>query len=112
MAAYTILTPALATPGAQLGDYGYEREGLGTLALDGRRPAPVLSAPRPFATSRPTPPMELQKLIRTATERPLTQEEAGSAFDEIMEGRATPVQIAALLVGIRVRGATPQEVAA
>ncbi len=31
MAAYTILTPALATPGAQLGDYGYEREGLGTL---------------------------------------------------------------------------------
>jgi anthranilate phosphoribosyltransferase len=55
--------------------------------------------------------MELQQLIRAATERPLTEAEAGAAFDEIMEGRATPVQIAALLVGIRVRGATPEEVA-
>src|SRR5688572_15115978 len=55
--------------------------------------------------------MELQQLIRAATERPLTEDEAGSAFDEIMGGHATPVQIAALLVGIRVRGATPEEVA-
>jgi anthranilate phosphoribosyltransferase len=55
--------------------------------------------------------MELQQLIRTAMERALTAEEAGRAFDEIMEGRATPVQITALLIGIRMRGAAPEEVA-
>jgi anthranilate phosphoribosyltransferase len=55
--------------------------------------------------------MELQQLIRAAMERPLSAEEAGIAFDEIMAGQATPVQIAALLIGIRVRGAAPEEVA-
>jgi len=55
--------------------------------------------------------MTLEQLVRTAAERPLTEAEAESAFGEIMEGRATPVQIAALLVAIRVRGAAPVEVA-
>ncbi|MBW3628819.1 MAG: anthranilate phosphoribosyltransferase [Gemmatimonadetes bacterium] len=55
--------------------------------------------------------MKLQQLIHAAMERPLSAEEAGSAFDEIMEGGATPVQIAALLVGIRMRGAAAEEVA-
>jgi anthranilate phosphoribosyltransferase len=54
---------------------------------------------------------DLAELIRRATERPLTAEEAERAFSEVMEGRASPVQMAALLVAIRVRGATPQEVA-
>jgi anthranilate phosphoribosyltransferase len=78
------------------------------------------SADRAFATpARLTrlalaayyPLMELPQLIRAATERPLTADEADAAFGEIMEGRATPVQIAALLIGIRVRGAAPEEVA-
>jgi anthranilate phosphoribosyltransferase len=54
---------------------------------------------------------DLTELIRRAAERPLTADEAERAFGEVMEGRASPVQMAALLVAIRVRGATPQEVA-
>ncbi|HUE97384.1 MAG TPA: anthranilate phosphoribosyltransferase [Longimicrobiaceae bacterium] len=55
--------------------------------------------------------MSLEQLIRLAVDRPLSIEEAEAAFDEVMQGRATPVQIAALLVGIRARGAAPDEVA-
>ncbi|HET7273669.1 MAG TPA: anthranilate phosphoribosyltransferase [Longimicrobiaceae bacterium] len=55
--------------------------------------------------------MNLAKLIRSAAERPLDEAEAEAAFVEVMEGRATPVQVAALLVAIRVRGAVPEEVA-
>ncbi|HEX2079794.1 MAG TPA: anthranilate phosphoribosyltransferase [Longimicrobium sp.] len=54
---------------------------------------------------------DLTELLRRATVRPLSADEAERAFTEVMEGRATPVQMAALLVAIRVRGATPQEVA-
>jgi len=54
---------------------------------------------------------DLGALIRHATLRPLTAAEAEAAFSEVMEGRATPVQMAALLVAIRVRGAVPSEVA-
>jgi anthranilate phosphoribosyltransferase len=54
---------------------------------------------------------DLAELLRRATVRPLTAEEAERAFTEVMEGRASPVQMAALLVAIRVRGATSQEVA-
>jgi len=57
------------------------------------------------------PQAELGELIRQAAARPLTAAEAEAAFIEVMEGRATPVQMAALLVAIRVRGAVPQEVA-
>ncbi|MBB4638970.1 anthranilate phosphoribosyltransferase [Longimicrobium terrae] len=54
---------------------------------------------------------DLTELIRRAADRPLTADEAERAFGEVMDGRASPVQMAALLVAIRVRGATPQEVA-
>ncbi|WP_420126177.1 anthranilate phosphoribosyltransferase [Longimicrobium sp.] len=57
------------------------------------------------------PDADLTDLLRRATTRPLTAEEAERAFGEVMEGRATPVQMAALLVAIRVRGATSAEVA-
>jgi anthranilate phosphoribosyltransferase len=55
--------------------------------------------------------VELAELLRRAAAGPLTADEAERAFTEVMEGRATPVQMAALLVAIRVRGATAQEVA-
>ncbi|HEX2095257.1 MAG TPA: anthranilate phosphoribosyltransferase [Longimicrobiaceae bacterium] len=55
--------------------------------------------------------LPLGELIRLATLRPLSTVEAERAFGEVMEGRATPVQMAALLVAIRVRGAVPEEVA-
>lgn len=43
--------------------------------------------------------------------RSLTQDEAASAAEEIMTGVATPAQIAGLLVALRIRGETPQEMA-
>ena len=56
-------------------------------------------------------PMSLDQLIRIAVDRPLSAEEAEAAFDSVMQGNATPVQIAALLVAIRTRGAVAAEVA-
>ena len=41
----------------------------------------------------------------------LSREEASDAFDAVMRGDATAAQIAALLVGLRVKGETPDEVA-
>jgi anthranilate phosphoribosyltransferase len=41
----------------------------------------------------------------------LDSDAAEAAFTEVMEGRATPVQIAALLVALRIRGEAPSEVA-
>ncbi|MFL5512025.1 MAG: anthranilate phosphoribosyltransferase [Gemmatimonadales bacterium] len=41
----------------------------------------------------------------------LEREEAGAAFDALMEGRFTPAQAAALLIGLRIKGETPREVA-
>lgn len=55
--------------------------------------------------------MILKDLIRNAADRPLTIDEAETAFDILMRGEATPVQIAALLMAIRARGIAPDEVA-
>jgi anthranilate phosphoribosyltransferase len=55
--------------------------------------------------------LPIGELVRAATDRALTVDEAELAFTEVMEGRATPVQMAALLVALRVRGASPEEVA-
>jgi anthranilate phosphoribosyltransferase len=55
--------------------------------------------------------MKLDHLVRVAVERPLTADEAEAAFAEVMQGRATPVQISALLVAIRARGAVADEIA-
>jgi anthranilate phosphoribosyltransferase len=55
--------------------------------------------------------MSLQELIRIAVDQPLSIDEAERAFGELMQGTATPVQIAALLIAIRARGAVPDEVA-
>ncbi|HID57014.1 TPA: anthranilate phosphoribosyltransferase, partial [Candidatus Poribacteria bacterium] len=42
----------------------------------------------------------------------LTEGEAEEVMDCIMEGKATPAQIAGLLVGLRMKGETPEEVTA
>ena len=56
--------------------------------------------------------VDLSKLIaRVAAGQQLSADDAESAFIEVMEGRASPVQLAALLVALRVRGETPQEIA-
>lgn len=54
----------------------------------------------------------LSELIaRIARRETLDVESAEAAFVEVMEGRATPVQMAALLVALRVRGESAQEIA-
>lgn len=48
---------------------------------------------------------------RLASGHHLTAEESGAAFDVVMSGGATPAQVAALLMGLRVKGETSSEVA-
>ncbi|MEX0907915.1 MAG: anthranilate phosphoribosyltransferase [Gemmatimonadota bacterium] len=50
-------------------------------------------------------------IVRATRAVPLSAEEAEAAFGEVMHGRATPVQIAALLVALRTRTEAPAEVA-
>ena len=50
----------------------------------------------------------LQQLAHGAS---LTGEAAAAAFGVIMQGEATPVQTAALLMGLRAKGETADEVA-
>ncbi|MDA9497961.1 anthranilate phosphoribosyltransferase [Bradyrhizobium sp. CCBAU 11357] len=47
---------------------------------------------------------------KVATGATLTRKEAASAFDSMMSGDATPSQIGGLLIGMRVRGETVEEV--
>ncbi|MDQ6829835.1 MAG: anthranilate phosphoribosyltransferase [Gemmatimonadota bacterium] len=48
---------------------------------------------------------------RLAGGESLTADETADAFDVVMQGEATPAQVAALLVGLRVKGETAAEVA-
>lgn len=48
---------------------------------------------------------------RIASGHDLSAEESGAAFDVVMGGAASPAQVAALLMGLRVKGETPAEVA-
>ena len=53
----------------------------------------------------------LQLAIRKlAAGESLTADEARGAFDLVMSGEASPVQVSALLIGLRVKGETPVEV--
>jgi anthranilate phosphoribosyltransferase len=57
-------------------------------------------------------PEGIQLAIRRLAEgRSLSLGEARAAFEQIMHGEATPAQVAALLMGLRVKGETPEEVA-
>ena len=49
---------------------------------------------------------------RLAHGEPIPRDELTRAFDHVMRGEATPAQIAGLLIGLRVKGETPEEVAA
>ncbi|GGG58901.1 anthranilate phosphoribosyltransferase [Salipiger pallidus] len=54
----------------------------------------------------------LKPLIGTAATRPLTREEAETAFDVLFEGEATPAQMGGFLMALRTRGETVEEYAA
>jgi anthranilate phosphoribosyltransferase len=61
-------------------------------------------------SASPVPP--LQEAIRQlATGGSLSEAESRAAFGIVMNGEATPAQVAALLVGLRVKGETAEEVA-
>jgi anthranilate phosphoribosyltransferase len=49
-------------------------------------------------------------LAKVATGASLTREEAANAFDRMMSGEATPSQMGALLMALRVRGETVDEI--
>ena len=51
-------------------------------------------------------------IAKAATGRPLAEAEARDAFDLMMGGDATPAQMAGLLMALRVRGETVEEIAA
>src|SRR3974390_2794083 len=54
---------------------------------------------------------ELKALIgQAATGAALTREQAASAFDSMMSGEATPSQMGALLMALRIRGETVDEI--
>jgi len=53
----------------------------------------------------------IQGIIARLLERTdLTEDESASAMTWVMEGQATPAQIAALLVALRMKGETPEEI--
>jgi anthranilate phosphoribosyltransferase len=57
-------------------------------------------------------PDALFEAIRSlANGQSLSADEATGAFDEIMQGNATPVRVAAILVALRVKGETAGEIA-
>src|SRR6187551_3231595 len=54
---------------------------------------------------------DLKSIIgKVATGATLTREEAASAFDSMMSGEATPSQMGGLLMALRVRGETVDEI--
>src|ERR1700712_3137821 len=54
---------------------------------------------------------DLKSLIgKVATGAPLSRDEAASAFDSMMSGEATPSQMGGLLMALRVRGETVDEI--
>jgi len=55
---------------------------------------------------------ELKPLIGLAADRPLTRAEAETAFEIFFEGAATPAQMGGLLMALRTRGETVDEIAA
>src|SRR6201988_1763580 len=60
---------------------------------------------------RPIDMVELKALIgQVATGAQLTREEAAAAFESMMSGEATPSQMGGLLMALRVRGETVDEI--
>ncbi len=55
---------------------------------------------------------DLRPLIGIAAEGPLTREEAERAFETLFNGAATPSQMGGLLMALRTRGETVEEIAA
>lgn len=56
--------------------------------------------------------MSIQEALKKVVDREdLTEQEAWAAMGEVMDGQATPAQIAALITALRMKGETVQEIA-
>lgn len=55
---------------------------------------------------------DIRPLIGIAATRPLSAQEADEAFSALFDGAATPAQMGGLLMALRVRGETVEEIAA
>ena len=53
-----------------------------------------------------------KQIIKALADRSLTDDEATTAFECVMTGEATPAQIGAFLMALRLRGETPVEITA
>jgi anthranilate phosphoribosyltransferase len=74
-------------------------------------PAPD-PAPGEVTDEAPDTGPDLAELLARATgSQPLGADDAEAAFTAVMAGRATPVQIAALLIALKTRGESPEVVA-
>src|SRR5882672_12569838 len=70
-----------------------------------RSPAPTTEQSRKQAMD------DLKSIIgKVATGATLSRDEAASAFDSMMSGEATPSQMGGLLMALRVRGETVDEI--
>lgn len=65
--------------------------------------------PQPPRPATPSPLLEA--IAALANRRSLSETHAADVFGAVMRGEATAAQIAALLMGLRVKGETPEEVA-
>src|SRR5437879_13842782 len=63
------------------------------------------------APSRSTASPLLEAIAALANRRALTESQTTAVFAVVMRGEATPAQIAALLIGLRIKGETAEEVA-
>src|ERR1700755_788585 len=78
------------------------------MVRDGARAPPHHEVP---ASSRKHSMDDLKSLIgKVATGATLSRDEAASAFDSMMSGEATPSQMGGLLMALRVRGETVDEI--
>src|SRR5271167_2368227 len=85
------------------------RPGGGACHIRRRRRLPILRA-RSLIKDR-TVTVEFKGLLgKVATGAALTRDEAAGAFEQMMAGEATPSQMGALLMALRVRGETVEEI--
>lgn len=75
------------------------------------RPSRSTSPTSPSTPSAPTGTALHAALRRLAAGESLAREEAHQAFQLIMSGQGSDAQVAALLMGLRVKGETPDELA-
>jgi anthranilate phosphoribosyltransferase len=73
-------------------------------------PAPAPAPAPPAAPSAQSSPLQ-RALAALANGQSLSEEQTSDAFGAVMRGEATPAQLGALLLGLRVKGETAVEVA-